>query len=711
MCPAKERLSIQEIMITASDIAMISLLGTIIEYGRNKVPTDIQDVLLILTFLSDNLKLGTCIQNWKNKDDYLKQLSLYISQESSIYSNIQQKLNFESIDSLIDLMDIAPEYLIQPTDADPNSVAFPYCFTRDSLVGIYVRSVIAKWEILHFGEISQVFESFQNFANCLSTSRPQINQPLKVHPVQSMVLEEPRAYLINAEKATINSDLLPAVESIHAYFDSNGTNPLLSKNDLVGQTKTIIDNYLSGSPEQKSRYQQAMLSLANMWLRNGYYFYASTATEEGMKMAHHLGDHNSVTYALLLLHHIIHGQENLEIFNDDSKSSSINSSEQSTENILIRCIQKSFELKLKSLEIQAIQLLVRYRMKGPFCECVPTSIGFSIPDSAIRRSCVTNMTPFMLWTFLHSTFSEKPSPLFMKTSQPKQKTPTADSAPASVPLNAQSKLELFCNTYLLSSDMWSRLYLPSMSVLMCFRAFRHCGGSISTNLFLEIILKFCSHIHEICDDGSICLLYAIRLGSSSSQQTKLRYTMQKLKLSLNILNSLSTMDQLTQTLSPDIKLKMQYTKSIIQIKLQIVFYFLNSEPSNGIEYIQEALRVSNMLIENLLNQPKYFHSSEYVVANIYYCFLMSFIDYNYALNRIAQLQKSFQRSECTHWKIELDLIKIIILHKEIYVKDRYDLSIQLKIDINECLKYSKSEYLPAVWTVLSLINHDNLSIK
>jgi hypothetical protein len=757
-------------MVSASDIAMISLLRTITDFGRDKILIEISEILLLLTFLSDNLSLGSC-HIWKNKSDFLDHLSSsYLSETSPIYLTLLKNLSISSIDSLMDLMESAQDYLLPPsTNVDPNGVSCPYMFKRDSLVGVYLRTILVQWDLLQFGDLSQIFENYSSFiSNSSSTSfsssfeNQQVSRKMKVLPVQVMkVKESPRAYLTNAELAINNFDLLPAVESIHSYFDSNGINPLRAKGDLISQTKTILENYSSAPPQQKTRFQQAMLSLANMWIRNGYYFYASTATEEGMKMAHQLGDHTSVTYALLLLHHIIHGQLHHEmplptdhedaVDGDRSVLSQTKAEDQSTENILIRCIQKSSELNLKSLEIQAIQLLVRYRMNGPLKESVPVSLGYLLYSSSSSLPSSCEVTPYMLWALLQSTLTDRPSPLFAQaTSQPKPKNPhlppshqppsSSSSSPPPPPLSHQNKMEFFCQSLLLSSELWSRLSLPSMALLTCYRAFRHCGVTVSTNSFLQILLKYCSLLHEVNEDGSVCLLYSIELASflntvpttTSTLDTPsphLHSALQKLNLSLNILNNISrllTSEQLD--LSPDIKLKLQFSKYFTQMKQQLLLFLISlpssttsSSSSLSLSTLKSSLHYSHLLTEQLLNQPKFMNSNEYLLSCVYQCFLLSYFDSQMALDRIKELLALLERGEgmrktcpgtaATRWKVEFLVMRIVILNKELsrtnspspYSLHREKL-IELKIEMSECLeRAAEEEYLPLVRGILSSI--------
>jgi hypothetical protein len=743
-------------MVVSSDIAMVCLLGTITDFGRNKIPIEINEVLLLLTFLSDNISLGSCCL-WKNKKEFLDHLSSsYLSESSPLYANLIKKLSLPSIDSLMDLMESAQDFLLAPSgNVDPNGVSCPFMFKRESLVGVYLRTILVQWDLLQFGDLSQLFGSYCSFLSSASSSsrldsgRREATSS-KVLPIQAIKANEPRAFLTNAEMAIKNLDLLPAVESIHSYFDSNGVNPLKPKGDLLSQTKTILENYSSGTPQQKTRYQQAMLSLANMWIRNGYYFFASTATEEGMKMAHQLGDHASVTYALLLLHHIIHGPQHLEFSpTDDSATGSEveepaegktqSFEDQSTENILIRCIQKSSELKLKSLEIQAIQLLVRYRMNGPLKQSVPVSLGYRLASSA-SSSTSCEMTPYMLWALLQSTLTQNSSPLFTKASQIKPKNPhlppshqeprSSSSSSTPPPLSYQNKMDFFCQSYLLSSDLWSRLALPSMSLLTTYRAFRHCGVNVSTSSFLQIILNYCSLLHEINEDGSVCLLYALEFssytsigsgsGSSSfmllspSQKHRLTSLLQKLNLSFNILNNIS---RLNLDLDPDIRFKLQISKYFIQMKQHLLHFFLSlpSESSSREEEVTAAmnslklsLKYCHLLTDNLLNEPKFINSSEYLMACTYQVYLLSFFDYQLAIDRIQEFLNQNEKKKRSpfviRWRVELRVMRIIILEKELSKADHRERRIELKIEMRECLECATEEYLPLVSGVVSMIS-------
>jgi hypothetical protein len=265
-------------------------------------------------------------------------------------------------------------------------------------------------------------------------------------------------------------------------------------------------------------------------------------------------------------------------------------------------------------------------------------------------------------------------------------------------------------------------------------------------------LKYCHLIHEITDTGSIFILYAFSLSSattlccsssssnslpslSNTSLTLLHKIFQRLTISLNILNSLSNIKQILNLLNPEIKLKIQFMKYLIQMKQSMIQFFLkqsetiggdsdhhgSGDSSEQHEYLKDAMKYCNLLVENLLNYSKYYNSNEYILSNIYYCYVLSFFDSDLALKRIEQLFLILRRSPTSsssttgtspsldqhqniQWITELTLMKIIILHKEVSQNHRQEMFIQLKIEMSECLKRSQDEYLPVVLATLSMMN-------
>lgn len=788
-------------MINSSDIALICYISNIIEYSRNNIQLDFNEVILILTFLGDNIQLGKS-KIWINKEEFLNILtSLYITNNSPFYFTLNRKLIFNSIDELINLMDLIPDLLIIPNSIDPNNVLLPFMFKRDSLVGIYLRTILAKWNLFQFGEISQCYEEYLKFCSnetnnsSISTKNSITNNSI-VLSTQSIKYQKPSDYLINAENAINNHDLLPAIESIHSYFDYSGNDPLHTKGDIISQTRTIIDNYLSCSQQQKFRYQQAMLTLANMWIRNGYYFYANTATEEGMKMAHQLGDHTSVTYALLLLHHIIQGQEKLELENlenenenenhdynqqrnmkslqsnnnqnnqNNNNSNSNNNSNnnedinQITENILIRCIQKSYELKLKSLEIQAIQLFIRHRMKGSLKNCVESNLGYTplsitlnpLFSSNLKYKC--DLTPYMIWALLQSTYSDKQSLLFLTSNQSKsnksnnniqgiqQSQQTQQSSDNNIVTTSgifSSKIKLLNESFLIMSDVWNDLNIPSMSLLTCFRAIKQCGVFLTMNDFVIQLLKYCEinlELHEndiysiiynfillqkystknICNKGKLKLIVDINI-------EKLKKGIQNFKLLENILNNFKKVEQIYDNVIQKTKLNIDYLSYLIKINQNFLYYLIellsyysmnderlmeNFINNSDNEYLNTAINDCEILMNCILSNFKSFHIKEFYLCKIYYNFIHSFINIKISLSNLKKLEYILSKNSLTKLSNKLKIIKVLILviNKVIINRNNRNNNYKLNdllIDVQEMKEMCKMEYRPDMMAVLSHI--------
>ena len=148
-----------------------------------------------------------------------------------------------------------------------------------------------------------------------------------------------------------------------------------SKDDALSEHAYLValDNFVSaasstsGQNRKQSRHQKALVALVAMWVRGGYHELAMRGINEAMKISHQRGDHAAVTEGLLLLHMIKIGQcfdgsHDRANTNMNTTSSTIEP-DMPNEEVLLRCLRRCHDLKLKSLGVQAASFLADLRLK------------------------------------------------------------------------------------------------------------------------------------------------------------------------------------------------------------------------------------------------------------------------------------------------------------------------------------------------------------
>jgi hypothetical protein len=170
-----------------------------------------------------------------------------------------------------------------------------------------------------------------------------------------------RQHLLNAQRSMLNGEISKTEEFLHKFFDSNGKHPLHnlspaagggSGNEISVKKALMSLVHLDTTKLTQSLHQDAMISLATMWTLAGNHSMALSAVEEAMKTAHQRGDHASVTKALLLIFQIFQNSQERELM-------------VSSEDILLRCIERCASLSLKKELCEAAILLVRLRSRAP----------------------------------------------------------------------------------------------------------------------------------------------------------------------------------------------------------------------------------------------------------------------------------------------------------------------------------------------------------
>jgi hypothetical protein len=549
--------------ISPSDIAIVITASLLINSEREskyKCALTKMEALHLLCFLSDNITTGKAKQ-YLSVTSYLKEISSFLSIESETYFTLRHALTVEHVDELMHVMENST--LFQESSGEsPNGLQAPNIIKSDSIIGLYLRSINIKWLALRFDELCVLYETYHDFLNKDFKSNDtenmfeNIDEAFKLFPFRigqnyseippistSNVgsVSTPQYHMLHAEYAIMNNDILPAVDSVHKYFDHNNQNPLASRSSISNMISQL-ESLKMESKRKNVCYQQAMLSLASLWIKTYQYSQATIAVEEAMKMAHQRGDHASVAHALLLLYYIV------EIMPEDNTDGVI-----SAENVITRCIQRCINLKLRELEIQATILLVRLRLKGSI-NCMSSCLGVGKSDDDMvnahldtlnisslydqrvhlnevvqaynyrKRKMENIIHAHFLWAILSSTQLDE-TILSIGSANSLSKSSSANSA-ASRPNNTQgnasnnrSESSKFVNRWgiyevmvnkahamLVASDFWCRLGMYSMALQCNFRALYLCGDFIGTEDLVHICIRICDILCKIDNNDSIICL-------------------------------------------------------------------------------------------------------------------------------------------------------------------------------------------------------------
>ena len=505
-----------KLVLEPTDVAYVATIIGLIAGGRKTVGAiefaNCAAPLRVLCFLGDRLQLQS-IQQYPRVESFLTDLLISLT-GISIGSVRQQStvgdefigiirvmlLNLRSIDDFIHFFDGIQDLFLNDSAGSPNEAMGPTKLCLDSSLGIYCRTLSAKWECLSFDLVCQLFESFTSFMGL------HPNQEV-IEAVRTVSLEEPvregvHLFLQQAEEASKNGDVHTAEGLLHRYFDFNGNDPLLS----------VASKCTSGSSPQHAlaalchandpqftgtRHQQALLQLASMWSRNGHYHLAMVAVEEAMKTAHQRGDHGSVARALLLLYHVVSG-----LNSSDQKSSVI--ATVGAEEVLRRCLDRCSTLGMNALASQATVLLARLLSSRPlswtqssftsdFFTPSEDDVDIQATDSRHSRS---RSSVQRTWTLLHcSLLGDAKMCALLSSNESTHSTETAVTVPPtaakelSAGLSYAEFLSIQAQCDIAAVHYWSRLGVPFLADLQCRRSLRTLNACKSAKISSELLIS------------------------------------------------------------------------------------------------------------------------------------------------------------------------------------------------------------------------------
>ena len=396
--------------LTPSDIVHGVIIANLIEGARENL-TQPSNALQVLCYLSDAISLPTA----KQYVSFASLLACYIEIVSlnNDLKNVVNKLllggkNIDTFFTVIETIKSTIATAMTSNTLSFNELSGPVLITPDSHLGIFVRSVVAKWECMRFDELCVLFEQVQVFLTFSSTERSEVNEDYNSYVVNDLLgiyngnnntrarVQIDSSSLV--QKALHYNDISVVEHALHCMHDISGSDPLtslggsmnstsLAASAVEGKTSTetgggtgnetvggpsnaamlralaavMRTTESTGSSSSSSKHQHVMLSLASMWLRADNLVMALAAIEEALKIAHQRGDHAAVAHALLLLQAVFTASQEPDLV-------------ASGEDILMRCLKRCASLGLQQLTAQCTLLLATLRAHQPL-SCTGLSIG------------------------------------------------------------------------------------------------------------------------------------------------------------------------------------------------------------------------------------------------------------------------------------------------------------------------------------------------
>lgn len=157
---------------------------------------------------------------------------------------------------------------------DPNDLSGPNLIMTDSFLGVFVRSMLAQWDCLLFEDISQIYKLFMNFISSthISTAtttttnvRSDINcitqNKCDYLKEQKYDMKAYQTYIL-AKDTFASGDLSLTEDTIHHFYDYNGSNPLqYNTSKLISPTTNTNDNSKDSEIGSFSNIQRILIEL------------------------------------------------------------------------------------------------------------------------------------------------------------------------------------------------------------------------------------------------------------------------------------------------------------------------------------------------------------------------------------------------------------------------------------------------------------------
>jgi len=183
------------------------------------------------------------------ESDFLKKLADASGDSICVEFVSKVRIELSSIDCLDKLhlfMEQVKDLLEFDANLNQNGITGPSRYCGDSFFGIFIRTILAKWEIADFETTCEIFDNIQRFTthgmyesglilNVESDSEEDDDDitfedfprtKSKRSPYSGFQGLEMAQTLQIIQQATVNGDIALAQDYIHRYFDFNGSDPM-----------------------------------------------------------------------------------------------------------------------------------------------------------------------------------------------------------------------------------------------------------------------------------------------------------------------------------------------------------------------------------------------------------------------------------------------------------------------------------------------------
>ncbi|RYZ04744.1 MAG: hypothetical protein EOO73_22390 [Myxococcales bacterium] len=317
-------------------------------HDNSDVVEDRKSTMKILLYLSRTINLGSS-RHYDSFAEFLAELRKLGLKDDVIDRLANFYREISSHDLLSDFIEKGQTLFVLDGKCSQNSLWGPNTLSKASMLGIFVRTLLAKWQSMLFDEMCDVFDSYLLFI-CEENGHTQSSQ------------QKSASYLQVANNYLKHRDPASVEEYIHKHYDS-----LLDGSSLVLKSRPVVSypvqSELMGLTHKtdkafQSKYQHSMMSLAIMHLHAKNYQQTMTAIEEALNTAHQRGDHASVAKCLVYLHYLA--------LYDDGKMT-----REEVEDTIQRAISRAAGHQLHDLVANAALLLGAFKIRSCL-SCTPT---------------------------------------------------------------------------------------------------------------------------------------------------------------------------------------------------------------------------------------------------------------------------------------------------------------------------------------------------
>lgn len=221
----------------------------------------------MLCFLQDHLDFTqpeAPFEILPSRQIFLEHLHTSLSSFPPSNRYITSHLSLVSIDALVSFFqDLSDHIYGSLQESSTSNLTGPYVLSSSSLLGVVLRTAIAKYELLDFEDICCLYDSYQAWQ--LGKSTPA-HRSVGLIEASSSCLEQ--------------CDVYSSLERSHQYYD--------------------LHSHAATTPMKE--HQQSLVSQTLIYLRAGHPQSALAALDDAVKIAHSRSDHVTIARAMELLY-------------------------------------------------------------------------------------------------------------------------------------------------------------------------------------------------------------------------------------------------------------------------------------------------------------------------------------------------------------------------------------------------------------------------